>query len=313
MGASSFTKKVTEQFGHEIYQYHNAEDNISLDILPKRGLILDIKLLGKSILNGPTSEEDFEHNASFKSAFLIPFPNRLKDGKYEFKDQAYQFPINEANRQNALHGLILDSDFELVNEIAAGALSVGLQYTYTGDQEYYPFPFVFTVNISIDKFKCEVSMIMQNTGDHEMPFGMGWHPYFTLQQSIDDCGLCIPNCKSIVLDDKLIPTGNKSAYKDFSKCKPIEDTTFDSAFLFEKDADFTSIILENEEHKLRYYQETRDSKFNYLQIYTPEDRMSIAFEPMTCNIDAFNNKNGLVVLAPRKKYKARCGVALTKK
>ena len=41
---------------------------------------------------------------------------------------------------------------------------------------------------------------------------------------------------------------------------------------------------------------TSSKEFYFLQVFIPDDRGSIAVEPMTCNVDAFNNQEGLMTL-----------------
>ncbi len=313
MGAPVFSRKVIEKFGHEVIQYQDESGEIGLEVLPSKGLILDIKLKGVSLLSGPNCKDDFDSNTSYKSSVLAPFPNRLKDGKFNFHEKEYQFPINDTTYNSALHGLPTGDSFKVIDESAGSSLNLSMQYNYAGDKEFFPFAYAVQVDVSIDAHKCQLGFQIQNTGATEAPLGIGWHPYFSLGQPIDECSLCIPKCKKIEVDDKLIPTGKRTAFKEYTKCKPIGEETFDTPFLIEKDADFTSVVLESDTHKLRYYQETKPNKFNYLQIYIPDDRQSISFEPMSCNIDAHNNQNGLHILAPGKKFRARCGVALQEK
>ena len=313
MASPVFSKKVIEQFGYNVNQYRDDKGQIGIDILPEKGLVVDIILQGVSLMNGISTKEDFEQNAIYKSSVLAPFPNRLKEGKFTFQDKTYQFPLNDHPFNNALHGIRTEEGFNLVKEEAGSSLNLGLEYQYDGSKEYFPFPYTIRVDISIDAYKCQLGFEIQNSGITAAPLGIGWHPYFTLGQKIDECSLCIPKCKKIEINDMLIPTGKASPYKEYTKCKPIKEAKFNTAFVIEKDTDFTSIILENDTHKMRYYQETKPDKFNYLQVYTPEDRQSIAFEPMSCNIDAHNNLKGLHVLKPGKKFRARCGVALQKK
>ena len=59
---------------------------------------------------------------------------------------------------------------------------------------------------------------------------------------------------------------------------------------------------------IRYWQETGKDKFNFLQVFTPPYGTSVALEPMTCNVDAFNNGEGLVTLAPGATLEAKAGV-----
>ena len=55
-----------------------------------------------------------------------------------------------------------------------------------------------------------------------------------------------------------------------------------------------------------YWQEA--DKFPYVQLFTPPSRKSLAIEPMTCNIDAFNNKEGLWYLEIGEKRTMEFGI-----
>ena len=57
-------------------------------------------------------------------------------------------------------------------------------------------------------------------------------------------------------------------------------------------------------------QETGEKKYNYLTVYTPDTRESIAMEPWTCPPDAFNNGMDLIVLAPEEEISLTFGIAL---
>ena len=47
-----------------------------------------------------------EMSSSGRGQVLIPWPNRLQDGSYEFDGQRHQLPLNEPERHNAIHGLV---------------------------------------------------------------------------------------------------------------------------------------------------------------------------------------------------------------
>src|ERR1044071_7274242 len=54
---------------------------------------------------------------------LAPWPNRIRDGKYEFEGQSYQLPLTEPARHNAIHGLTNWSRWTLA-ERSADAITV---------------------------------------------------------------------------------------------------------------------------------------------------------------------------------------------
>ncbi len=59
---------------------------------------------------------------------------------------------------------------------------------------------------------------------------------------------------------------------------------------------------------INIWQQTGKWKYNYLQVFIPPSKKSIAVEPMTCAADAFNNKMGLIILNPKKSFSTSCGV-----
>ncbi len=40
-----------------------------------------------------------------RGQLLLPWPNRIEDGQYEFAGRMHQTPLTEPSRNNALHGL----------------------------------------------------------------------------------------------------------------------------------------------------------------------------------------------------------------
>ena len=155
-------------------------------------------------------------------------------------------------------------------------------------------------------------MRLTNNDAVPMPAGLGWHPYFILSDRVDDTSLQMPDCQLIEIDERMLPTGKKAVYNDFKTLKSIGEIVLDNGFfLMETDGEAT-VILKSEIGQLDYWQELGATKWQFLQVFTPPHRQSIALEPMTCNIDAFNNRDGLVLLTPQSTLEGRFGVRFTK-
>ncbi len=45
-------------------------------------------------------------STSGRGQVLLPWPNRLEDGSYEFEGRRHQLPLNETEHRNAIHGLV---------------------------------------------------------------------------------------------------------------------------------------------------------------------------------------------------------------
>lgn len=276
------------------------------------GTILEIWLDGQQILDACETPAALENNAAYKSSLLFPFPNRLEDGTYERNGKHYQFPINDAGTNNALHGLSRDLPMDILSsESSATGASVTLSYFDEGHHAAYPFPFLFEVRYSIDTEKgFEVAMKFSNEANENIPVGIGWHPYFKMGNQVDDLTLQLPACKMIEIDERMIPTGTLLDYDYFEKPRLIQKAVLDNGFKLSGATDKAEVVLSDGQRSLVYWQGMGPEQFNFLQVYTPPHRQSIAIEPMTCNIDAFNNGDGLVILKPEAFIEASCGIRM---
>ena len=253
--------------------------------------LLDLQIGGKRIIEGCETPGELMANRWLKSALLVPFPNRLKFGTYEWDEKEYRFFLNDAITQNALHGFLMHQKMEITqSSLTKEHAVVSSAYAYDGNVEGYPFSFLFEVTYLIKEPNVfEVEMTFQNKSDTTIPVGLGWHPYFRLEDDINNLKLKMPASQMIGVDEYMIPTGKRYDYDDFETLKPLNATILDNCFAVNNTNKVAEAFLQTNTHRLRYWQETGDNKFNYLQVFTHPDRISIALEPMTCNIDAFNN------------------------
>jgi aldose 1-epimerase len=58
---------------------------------------------GRELVDGYGAHE---MSSSGRGQVLIPWPNRLEGGSYEFDGKHHQLPLNEPERRNAIHGLV---------------------------------------------------------------------------------------------------------------------------------------------------------------------------------------------------------------
>jgi aldose 1-epimerase len=160
----------------------------------------------------------------------------------------------------------------------------------------------------------ELEMSVENLSSVEVPVGIGWHPYFTLGQCVDDLHLRIPPSKQVLVDERLLPTGSFVDMQAFATPTKIAGTAFDTCFQFYGDTDALGgrqeVVLwsEPKRHGVAVWQNCGPGQFNYSQICITPDRMSIAIEPVSCGINAFNTQEGIVLLKPQASFSACCGV-----
>ena len=74
----------------------------SATIVEVGGGLRTLAIAGRQVLDGYDAGA---MAASGRGQVLIPWPNRLDHGRYDWDGQSQQVPINEIERSNAIHGL----------------------------------------------------------------------------------------------------------------------------------------------------------------------------------------------------------------
>ncbi len=295
------------------HRYEHPDSGTHMVLVPEKGgCMTELTLRRQEIFDGYRTPDELDRNSGAKGMPLFPFPNRLAGGTYTWEGINYAFPINDKARPNALHGFSREQAMKIthqeLNDLTAYVICT---YHDPGLHKGYPFPFKYEMAIRLDySGSLEVEMHLTNEGTKPIPAGFGWHPYFRVDDRLHDMVLHLPSCQLVEVDEHLIPTGERTPFRHFSRPQAIGNFELDNCFALTNEGKKATLTLEGSMARLRYWQETGPGKFNFIQLYTPEDRQSIAIEPMTCNIDAFNNGDGLIRLEPDETVSARFGLVL---
>ncbi len=275
-------------------------------IIPGCGAILtsfNILLRGQllNVIDGFTGPEDFEKNVTaggFKSCKLSPFACRIKDSVYTFNGAHYVADKFLLGR-NALHGLIYDAPFSILEQGAdENSASLVLQYAYQAEEKGYPFKYDCVVSYQLKKNnELLISTSIQNRDTVNIPVQDGWHPYFTLGKPIDELELTLRSIEQVDFDAEIIPTGEMIPFRDFYDGEKLGSRSFDDCFLLDPAAVQPMCSLKDTDNGVLI--EIKPGKnYPYLQLYTPPHRKSIAIENLSAPPDTFNNGVNLIVLAP---------------
>jgi aldose 1-epimerase len=292
-----------------------------LELLNEHGGIINALVFSNeqgvqhNVIAGFESLEAIEQDRYYRGVPLYPFVNRLDAGRYSFNGHHYEFPVNETGRNNALHGFIQHLPVTItathLNQNRAQAIAV---YEYTGDRAGYPFPARVTMTYTLDSSgSLELEIAVLNLSGETVPVGIGWHPYFTLGEPVNDLLLRLPACQQVLVDDRLLPTGDLEPVTSFVSLTPIKNTFFDTCYALNRDDDsfaVKEVVLWSErlQQGLAIWQTSGPEQFNFIQVCVPPDRNSIAVEPVSCGINAFNTHEGLSYLQPGLTLAATCGV-----
>lgn len=282
----------------------NTNQRVRVGVLPDYGGALnrfEVLIDGHyyNLIDGYSSVEETKKHR-FKGVCLAPFPNRIKDGKYEVDGENYQLDCND-KFDHAMHGFVYNQPMKY--ELSPS--SIELDYDYDGHISGYPFPFQLQIIYRINDNGFEQEIQLTNNGNQSIPFGLGWHPYFSdLGIGVDHLKMKMPNAKKVIVDERKIPTGEKVDFNQFNELSTIGNLEVDHCFIVNtKETPALELNYPKYDFSLYLWMNTPDTNEDYIQLYIPKERNAIAIEPMTCAPDAFNNGVGLKTLAPNATYK----------
>lgn len=294
---------------YQRYTFSHPTNGSGFSIVPEAGAnVLDLHLNGQNILDGHETPEALQTGKWGKSTVLFPFPNRLRDGRYTWEGKQYEFPINNAATQNAIHGFVRDEAFVVDKvELTRSRAAMVCSLRYEGGRAYFPFPFFLELAFILDVNSLTLKVKCLNLHHRPIPVGFGWHPYFRLTAKADDHAMQLPPCRLVDIDERMIPTGKRTDFPDFQVKKRVGAAFLDNCFAAAKPVSY-KMTLQHGDTALQVSANQKECPF--FQVFTPPHRESIALEPMSCNVDAFNNGDGLVSLAPGKTWKTAIKVGL---
>lgn len=265
---------------------------------------------GRPLLDG---FGDYEWSRDGRGQLLLPWPNRIRGGRYQFAGRSHQLPIDEPERGNAIHGLTRWWEWRVEDRSEARvqlAIDIhprpGFEFTLRCLCEYCLEPKGITVSVEA-----------QNRGSGPLPFGVGFHPYVTLGTPlIDDLVVTAPTAQRLEADERGIPTGRllpvSGTEFDLSSGRQLGATRLDTCFVAPEDGWEVRVEAPGDGHGVVVW---GDRTCRYLMLYTGDSvsepgrrRRGLAVEPMACAPDAFNNRMGLRVLEPGESATSHFGL-----
>ena len=96
---------------------------------------------------------------------LIPWPNRLEDGSYEFDGRTNQLPLSEPGTRNAIHGLVRWVPWSVVADGPSRAVAAHVLHPQPG----YPYALALKIEYSLSESGLRVETTATNIGAERVP------------------------------------------------------------------------------------------------------------------------------------------------
>ncbi|NWK97985.1 epimerase [Sphingobium lactosutens] len=136
------------------------------------GSLLHLTLDGVDLMRrAPERADDPLAMASFP---LVPYANRIADGRFAVDGADYQLPLNFGDHPHSIHGFGWQANWTAKTTTASSALLV---HEHGGDAGW-PWSYRAEQQVTLTASALSMSLSVENVGDRPMPVGLGFHPYF---------------------------------------------------------------------------------------------------------------------------------------
>lgn len=241
---------------------------------------------------------------------ILPWANRIDQGRYTFGGEELQVPINEPERQAALHGLLGFTEWTPVEHRSDRVVLEHLLHPHYG----YPFMLALRIEFSLEGGGFRSTLTARNVGDRDAPFGTANHTYLAAGGArVDEVVLELPAETYYETNDRLIPTGKAAVAGsdyDYRTARPIGPTEMDTAFtdlVRGPDGGTTIRFGRPDGSNVELWV---DRTHRYLQVYTDDSpeldrpaRAGLTVEPMTLAPNSFVTGDGMIVLRPGQQHR----------
>jgi aldose 1-epimerase len=290
-------------------QYEIRSEDCTAVITELGATLRSVQIGGRDIVHGFPADKS---PSGGRGQQLLPWPNRIRDGSYEFDGKPQQLALTEPARHNATHGLARYVPWRLLDHQDDAVTLQLVIYPQPG----WPGTLQAQVTYRVDAAGVTVEVEAVNLGDNAIPFGYGAHPYLTVgERVVDEVLLEVPADRYLLVDDRLLPTELQSVNGtalDWRTARRIDDAILDTAFTdLSRGADGRWEVSVRLDDRCTYV--WGDEQMRWTQIFTggPHRNISVAVEPMTCGPDAFNpgpTHDDLLVLQPDETLSLTWGI-----
>lgn len=236
-----------------------------------------------------------------RGQLLLPWPNRVRDGRYSFDGRDLQLPITEVSRGNASHGLTRWVAWSVVGRTESSVTMACRLMAQPG----YPWTVDLSAEYAVSDTGLSVTVTATNCSEGQAPFAHGAHPYlYAGDGPVDSWQLEVPAATRLEVDDRKLPAGRRAVAGtdyDFRARRPLGDVELDTAYtdLDRDDSAHVRVALTSGDTGVTLWM---DAAHRWLQVYTGDDlpvraRTAVAVEPMSSPPNALATGEDLVVLA----------------
>ena len=228
------------------------------------------------------------------SPILFPIVGRLKNDTYSIENKTYELPR---------HGFARNLEFQIVNQTESSVVFVLESNSETFKN--YPFEFELRLEYELDENELKIKYSVENKSEATMPFSIGAHPAFAIENSFSDYSLKFNQTEEFISHE----LDNEQFSNSFRKINSENGQINLNYSLFEKDALVFKHLQSNKLTLLKKNEPVLSVQFEgfpYLGIWTTPNAPFLCIEPWCGLADNVNHngnifeKEGINLLHPQE-------------
>ncbi|HVS34279.1 MAG TPA: aldose 1-epimerase [Gemmataceae bacterium] len=252
---------------------------------------------------------------------LFPFPNRIRDGRFTWQDKQYTLPTNDPSGKNAIHGFACRRPWRVVDQ-GADAVSAWVTGEFQASRDapdclpLWPADYLIRITCRLGVERLRVEAEVENPDRNDLPFGLGYHPYYRLPFASGDLaadGMVRTPAKQMWPLVDSLPIGERQpvdSARDLQTPRLFGDLQLDDVLTGLPGPDADGLCDRGAVQSGRYWVALRASPaFREAVVFTPPHRQAFCIEPYSCTTDAVNLQQrgvdaGLLTLRPGGRWTA---------
>ncbi len=251
---------------------------------------------------------------------MAPWANRIDGGKWKLDGQELQLEINDPSMNNAIHGLVSQTIFEIATRTESSVTLSTLIQPTAG----YPFRLEIKVTYALTNDGIDVTHHAKNLSENAAPFVVGAHPYLQISGTPTEELEIKSTVRTVdLVNERKIPIGKQDTSGsefDITDWREVSTCNFDHGFsnLVRDSNGRAHHLLRSPSGEVLDIWQSAEMKYAF--IFTPDfytnnadqtPRTAIAIEPQTGPANAFNSKEDLIWIEPNQAFDASWGLVFT--
>jgi aldose 1-epimerase len=247
---------------------------------------------------------------------LVPWPNRVQDGRWQWRGTDQQLALTEPEQHNAIHGLVRWMSWSAVERTPASVTVACTSHPQPG----YPWTIEVRNAWSLGDGGVQVETTITNHSSTPAPVAAGFHPYVTAGTDlIDTAELTVPGETRLLTGTQQIPTGREAVAGtdwDFRRPKPVGALQIDHTYTdLHRDADGRCRLRLAPPDGPGGVTVWIDEAFPYLEIFSGDAlpnparrRQGLGVEPMSAPPNAMVTGEGIATVEPGGSWRGHWGI-----